>query len=219
MWRAHPTAMVHSTAGPPSNGWPMRQKSAGWRACCMQPTDLRCRWMADGWLSSRHHHGVPVPWLPVSRSRLSQVRGRLAPSYCPGEAGAHRKRWRPSEGHLWLHARDHLGVWVGGPQALRPQQSGCGRSLHWCPAADNGWLPFAGPWDWNAGASAGHTWGLCLQPCPGGHPCTQGAEGQVLGPTTHLQIRRGIQGGCWTVYGSVPQGCWCGILALCVPDW
>ena len=34
------------------------------------------------WLSSRHCHGVPVPWLLVSLSRLSRVRGHLALHYC-----------------------------------------------------------------------------------------------------------------------------------------
>ena len=67
-----------------------------------------------GGLSSGHH-GVPVPRLPVSQSQLSRVWGRLAPHYCPGEAERNWKGWKICEDHLWLHTRDHLGVWVGVP--------------------------------------------------------------------------------------------------------
>ena len=68
-WMLRPctTTMDCGTAGPPSNGWPMRRKSAGWRACCMQGvTGLAPP--THGWLSSGHCHGVPVPWLLVSLS-------------------------------------------------------------------------------------------------------------------------------------------------------
>ena len=172
-----------------------------------QPAELAC-----GRLSSRHPHGVPVPRLPVSRSWLSQVRGRLALHYCPGEAGAHRKGRILPEGHLWLHACDHLGVPVRGPQARRPQRSSGGHCQRWHPTVANSWPPFASPWDRYPGTSAGHIWWSCLQPHPGGYPYTRGAK--VPAPTTRLQVRRGVQVGLWTVYGPILHGrwyphCWC----------
>ena len=54
MLRSCIMTMDHGTAGPPFNGWPMRQKSAGWRACCMQATGLSC----DGTCATN-------PWMAI----------------------------------------------------------------------------------------------------------------------------------------------------------
>ena len=122
-------------------------------------------------------------------------------------AGAHQKRWRLPEGHLWRHACDRLGVSVEVSQAHWPQHS----SGRWS-------FPSAGRWDWYAGASAGHTWGASFRPRLVRYPYTLGAEGQFPGPTAHIKVRRIVQGGCWTTHGLVLRGCWHRILATGVPD-
>ena len=156
--------------------------------------------LTRGGLSSGHH-GVPVPQLPVSQSQLSRVWGRLAPHYCLGEAernwkGWNWKGWGPSVAtHSWPS-----GSMSGCPLRATTrtrQRALAGRRCQWQhPTFANARFLSASPWDQYAGASAGHTQGPHL----GEYPYTRLAEGQVLGPTTHLQIRGVVQGGHWNPY-------------------
>ena len=50
-------AMYHNYGALPSNGWRMRQKSTGWRACCMQATGPRCDWTC-----------ATYPWMAIMRT-------------------------------------------------------------------------------------------------------------------------------------------------------
>ena len=193
-WMLRPctTTIERGTAGLSSNGWPMRQKSAGWRACCMQAMSPRCDWtcatypwMAIIWTLPRCSSSIvacftvmcvtssrtPGSTLLLGRGRSAMKRtkttwGSLVPkhSWPSGSASGSPSSWpQQGSGHQWM--------------------GGYCRRQH--PRVSNAQFASASPWGWYAGASAGNTRGPHLRPGPGGYPYTRGVEGQVpwLPPT------------------------------------
>ena len=202
MSRPCPTSMNHITTGLPCNGWPTRWKSMGWRASCMRPMCPWCDW------ACATYSWRAIIWTPrCSSSTIACFTvTTLASLRTPGSALLPRRgrkklkrmknMWGPPVAtHSWPS-----GSMSGCPLRATTrtrQRASAGRRCQWQhPTFANARFLSASPWDQYAGASAGHTQGPHL----GEYPYTRLAEGQVLGPTTHLQIRGVVQGGHWNPY-------------------
>ena len=191
MLRPYTKTMDRGTAGPPSNGWPMRWKSADWRACFMQAMGPRCDW------TCATYPWMAIIWtLPQCSSSMVAcfTLTTVASSRTPGPGIRMKTTWGPPEAtHSWPSES------VSGSPSSWPQGSS-GR--HWMggycqrqhPRVSNAQFPSASPWGWYAGASAGNTQGPRLWPGPGRYPYTQ--WGEVPRPTAYLQVCRVVQGGC-----------------------
>ena len=156
-WMLRPctTTMERGTAGLPSNGWPIRQKSAGWKTCCMQATGPRCDWTC-----------TTYPWMAIIRTlpRCSSSIGAcftVTTVYYRGEAGVQWKGRTLLEDHLWLHTHDHLGVQEGVPQA------------------DPSAATVVSEWEGTVGGS------IPESPMPSSHLIAPGADTQVLLQVIH----------------------------------
>ena len=146
------------------------------------------------WLSSRHCHGVPVPWLLVSLSRLSRVRGHLALHYCRGEAGCNEKDkdyLRTTCGYtlvtIWECERDPSAVavvdgWVGTVGGSIPESQMPSSCLP-APGADTQVLLQA------IHRTASSAWPRWISIHPRGWRTSSMT-------TAHLQVCRIVQGGC-----------------------
>ena len=184
------------------NGWPTRWKSMGWRASCMRPMCPWCDWVCAtySWRA--------IIWTPrCSSSTIACFTvTTLASLRTPGSALLPRRgrkklkrmknMWGPPVAtHSWPSG-SMSGCPLRATTRTRQRES-AGRRCQWQhPTFANARFLSASPWDQYAGASAGHTQGPHL----GEYPYTRLAEGQVLGPTTHLQIRGVVQGGHWNPY-------------------
>ena len=220
MSRPCPTSMNHITTGPPCNGRPTRWKSMGWRASCMRPM---CPWCDRACATYSWRAIIWTPW--CSRSTIACFTVTTVASLrTPGSAllpGRGRKKLKRMKNMWGSPVATHS--WPSGSMSGCPlratthtrQRASAGRRCQWQhPTFANARFMSAGPWDQYAGASAGHTQGPHL----GEYPYTRLAEGQVLGPTTHPQIRGIVQGGHWTVHGRVLWVCWWRSWSPGVPD-
>ena len=183
MLRSCTTTMERGTAGLPSNGWPMRQKSAGRRACCMQTTGPRCDWTC-----------TIYPWMAIIRTlprcsssivacfTVTTVMSLRTPNSAllQGRGRSTMKRtkitWGPPVAtHSWPSgsARGSPSSWPQCSSGLQWMGGYC-RQQH--PRVTNAQFSSASPWGRYTGASAGDTWGPYLRPGPGGYPYTRGVE-------------------------------------------
>ena len=187
-WMLRPCTktMERGTAGLPSNGWPMRQKSTGWRARCMQATGPRCDWTC-----------ATYPWMAIIRTlpqcpssivacfTVTTVMSLRTPSSAllPGRGRSAMKRTKTTWGppvatHSWPS-----GSASGSPSSWPQRSSGRqwmgGHCRRQHPRVSNAQFPSGSLWGQYAGASAGDTQGPHLRPGPGGYPYTRGVEGQV----------------------------------------
>ena len=185
-WMLRPcnTTIERGTAGLPSNGWPMRQKSAGWRARCMQATGPRCDW------TCATYPWMAIIWtLPQCSSSIvacftvTTVMSLRTPSSAPlpgrGRSAIKRTKttWGPPVATHWWPSGSTSGSPSSWPQLSAAVVSGWVGTVG--GRVSNVQFPSGSLWGQYAGASAGNTRGPHLRPGPGGYPYTQGVEGQV----------------------------------------
>ena len=167
-WLLRPctTTMERGTAGLPSNGWPMRQKSAGWRACCMQARGPRCDWTS-----------ATNPWMAIIRTlprcsssivacfTVTTVMSLWTPSSAllQGRGRSTMKRTKTTWGppvatHSWPSGSASRSP-TSWPQRSSGRQWMGGYCRRQHPRVSNAQFPSASPWGRYAGASAGDTRG------------------------------------------------------------